>query len=92
MEVKEVTGLIVYLYSLRHVHSLKEYGRVYYVAKRMRYAVLYIDAADKQTTVSKLESLKYVKQVIVSHLNELLGEVTGKKGSNDDTFDDNLGE
>lgn len=77
-KVQLTTGLIIYLHSIKYVRNLRNFGRLSYVSKRMRYAVIYVDADDKETVIKKLQSLNYVKQVVPSKLNELVKEVQGK--------------
>ena len=90
LDIQPTTGLIVYLHSIRHSRNLKSYGRLYYVSKRMRYALLYVNEADREEIMNKLSAQNYVKQVVPSHLNELVQEVEGKKDldDNDDTADE----
>lgn len=56
-------GLIVWMHSLKQVRSLKKFGNIHYVSKRMRYAVIYCDADLCETTIKRLLSLPYVSHV-----------------------------
>ncbi len=71
-------GLIVYLHSLKYIRNLRSFGRLYYVSKRMRYAIIYVQQEDEASTVKKLSNLNYVRQVVPSKLNDLLKEIQGK--------------
>lgn len=89
LTVQPTTGLIVYLHSIRHSRNLKSYGRLYYVSKRMRYGLIYVNKDDEEEITKKLASQNYVKQVVPSHLNELFQEVEGKTElDDDDSVDD----
>jgi len=92
-EIQPTIGLIIYLHSLKYVRNLRNYGRLYYVSKRMRYAIIYVEMDDKEETIAKLKTLNYVKQVVPSKLNELVKEVQGKDPTAldkqfDEDFDD----
>jgi uncharacterized protein YlbG (UPF0298 family) len=90
-KIEPTMGLIVYLYSIKHAKNLKQFGRLYYVSKRMRYALLYIDQDRQTEVIKKLNSENYVKQVVPSHLNELVHEVEGKNTlDEDDSFDEDF--
>ncbi|EEI19877.1 YlbG family protein [Lentilactobacillus hilgardii] len=92
-EIQPTIGLIIYLHSLKYVRNLRNYGRLYYVSKRMRYAIIYVEMDDKDETIAKLKTLNYVKQVVPSKLNELVKEVQSKDPTEldkqfDEDFDD----
>lgn len=84
LTVQPTTGLIVYLHSIRHSRNLKSYGRLYYVSKRMRYGLIYVNKDDEEEITKKLASQSWVKQVVPSNLNELVQEVEGKTELDDD--------
>lgn len=84
LTVQPTTGLIVYLHSIRHSRNLKSYGRLYYVSKRMRYGLIYVNKDDEEEITKKLASQSWVKQVVPSRLNELVQEVEGKTELDDD--------
>ncbi|GAY74115.1 DUF2129 domain-containing protein [Lentilactobacillus kosonis] len=45
--------LIVYLHSPRQVRSLNTFGKVIYFSKRLRYALIYVDAEAKEEVIAK---------------------------------------
>ncbi|HET7628814.1 MAG TPA: DUF2129 domain-containing protein [Bacillales bacterium] len=63
---KERVGLIVWIRSLKPSRSLRKYGNVHYVSKRLKYAVLYCDADNCEQTAERLNALPYVKDVQLS--------------------------
>lgn len=90
-KVQSSIGLIVYLHSFRYVRNLRNFGRLYYVSKHMRYAIIYVDMDDEETTIKKLDALNYVKQVVPSRLKELVDEVRGKDPTAlDEAFDEDF--
>lgn len=67
----ERTGLIVWLKDDRQAKGLEKYGTVHYVSKRMKYAVVYIDAERYEAIVKNLSRLPYVRKVERSLRNEI---------------------
>lgn len=86
-------GIIVWVYSLKQVRNLRRYGSVLYVSKKMKYAVVYLNEADLETSVPKIERLHFVRQVDYSHRPDIemnFAEKIGKKQTYnqvDDGFD-----
>lgn len=58
--------LIVWMYSNKKVKQLQRYGFVYYVSRKMKYAVVYIDVDDAERTIKTLEKLHFVREVELS--------------------------
>lgn len=48
--LNERQGIIVWVYSLRHLKTLKRFGLIHYVSKRMKYVVIYVDKSEVETT------------------------------------------
>lgn len=72
LKIRDKQGLIVYLYSIKQVKNLKNFGSVTYVSKKMRYAMLYIDQDEKtDETIKNISSQRYVKHVVISKINTL---------------------
>ncbi|MED3647263.1 YlbG family protein [Halalkalibacterium halodurans] len=59
-------GMAVYLTSLKFARQLRRFGYVHYVSKKMRYVVLYCNEEAVQTTMKKLQSFHFVKDVQLS--------------------------
>ncbi|ARF18358.1 hypothetical protein CSV61_02505 [Sporosarcina sp. P3] len=59
-------GIIVYLHHLKQAKSLRKFGHVHYISKRMKYVVLYCDMEDVESTITKLERLSAVRKVLPS--------------------------
>lgn len=59
----ERQALIVWLHSLKPAKSLRKYGNVHYVSKKMKYAVLYTNQADAQELAGKISQFSFVKSV-----------------------------
>jgi uncharacterized protein YlbG (UPF0298 family) len=63
----ERQGIIVYLHHLKQAKSLRKYGHVHYISRKMKYVVLYCDQVDIDDTIRKLERLPSVKKVLPSY-------------------------
>ncbi|UCZ51849.1 DUF2129 domain-containing protein [Bacillus shivajii] len=59
-------GLAIWVHSLKQVKQLKRLGNVHYVSRKMKYIVMYCDTDQVEETISKLESLHFVKEVSMS--------------------------
>ena len=64
-------GLIVYLTKLKYIKYLKSYGLIHYVSRKMKYAVIYVDAESVNHILAKLRKLKYVRKVQLSYLTQI---------------------
>ncbi|MFD1465853.1 YlbG family protein [Lapidilactobacillus mulanensis] len=64
--MKERISLSVWLYSLKQVRQLRRYGMIYYISKRMKYVIIYLDESQLEATVKALNNLRFVKKVEVS--------------------------
>lgn len=60
-------GLIVYVHHLKQAKSLRKYGHVHFISRKMKYVVLYTDQETIEATKTKLEKLPYVKSVLESY-------------------------
>lgn len=72
--IQERTGMIVWVNDVKQAKGLEKYGTVHYISKKMRYAVLYVDADRYDDTKKNLSKLPYVKQVELSLRNEIKTE------------------
>ena len=66
-DIVERQGLIVWLYTLKHLKSIRKYGHVHYISKKLKYVVLYVDAYQAAQTVEQLERYHFVRQVDPSY-------------------------
>ena len=66
-DIVERQGLIVWLYTLKHLKSIRKYGHVHYISKKLKYVVLYVDADQAAQTAEQLERYHFVRQVDPSY-------------------------
>lgn len=79
--IKQRQSLIVYVNNLRTIRNLRHYGRIEYVSKKMRYAVIYMDRENIEDVYQKLKSLKFVKKVIYSHWPDIDPDMSDLKAA-----------
>ncbi len=65
--LKNRRGLIIWLNSLKNAKSLRRFGNVYYVSKKMKYVILYCNEDETDQLTNKISSLPYVKKVEKSY-------------------------
>ncbi|MFS0614907.1 DUF2129 domain-containing protein [Lederbergia ruris] len=63
----ERQGLIIWLYNLKNVKTLRRYGNIHYVSKRMKYVVMYTAQAEAEEKAEKLAYMPFVKKVELSY-------------------------
>lgn len=79
--LNERQGIIVWVYSLRHLKTLKRFGLIHYVSKRMKYVVVYVDRVDAEAIEKKLNGLHFVRQVELSYRPEINMNFSERIGS-----------
>ena len=70
-EHKKRCGLAVYLKNLKNIRQLRHYGTIYYVSKKMKYVILYVDEDEKETIKTVLSKQNFVRKVWESHKPEI---------------------
>lgn len=70
-ELTQRQELVVWLKGTKKLNQLKKYGYVYYVSRKMKYAIVYTSAAKATEMQQKLSELACVKKVIVSPRQEI---------------------
>lgn len=76
-------GIIVWMYSLRGQKALKNFGSIYYVSKKMKYAVMYVDKKDLDDIVKKVSKMRFVKKVELSFRDEVDMNFEAKIGASE---------
>lgn len=56
-------GLTVWLYTTKYVNKLKRYGLLHYVSRKMNYAIIYVDKADRERTEKYLKKQHFVRDI-----------------------------
>lgn len=65
--MRDRQGLIVYVHHLKQAKSLRKFGHVHFISRRLKYVVMYVDQDAVETAKEKLEKLPYVKAVLESY-------------------------
>lgn len=103
LEVNERQGIVVWVYSLKHMKTLKRQGMIHYVSKQMKYVVLYVDRSEIDEVEKKLNSFHFVRKVERSHrpeidmnfdhvLKELSEEAKKEEPENNETHENTFSE
>ncbi|EMG29037.1 hypothetical protein X560_1376 [Listeria fleischmannii 1991] len=72
-------AVIVWMNHLKQVRSLKRFGNVHYVSRKLKYAVLYCDMNELEAISTKIARFNYVKRVEPSFRPFLKTEYESKK-------------
>ncbi len=64
----ERTQIIVYFKTPKVLKRVKKVGNITYYHKKRRYAVVYIDTQDAESTIASLNELRHVKSVDYSRI------------------------
>ncbi|AXQ79172.1 DUF2129 domain-containing protein [Streptococcus chenjunshii] len=70
-------GIAVYLYYNRDARKLNRIGDIIYHSRRMRYLLIYVDKTVLADKLAELSRLKFVKEVKVSHLDDINCDFVG---------------
>lgn len=60
-------SLIVWVYNLRQLKTLKKFGPIAYVSRKMKYVIIYMDESAVEQAKGALEKLHFVKGVDFSY-------------------------
>ena len=87
-------GIIVWVYSLKQLKTLKRYGLVHFVSRKMKYVVLYVNEETVEEVEEKLQTLHFVRQVERSYRQDIemnfadrIGTKAAYKVKDDDELD-----
>lgn len=84
-------AVIVWLHNTKPAKSLRKYGNVHYVSKRMKYAVVYCNQNEIAEVTEKLNSLSFVKKVEPSFKPFLKTEYENSKPDKAKEYDYKIG-
>lgn len=63
LTVKKRRCLIIWVYSLKQLKTLKRYGLVHYVSRKMKYVVVYMNEDEIELAEPKISGLHFVRKV-----------------------------
>ncbi|MEI5906050.1 YlbG family protein [Bacillus spongiae] len=87
----ERQGMVVWLYHLKHAKSLRRFGHVHYVSKKLKYVVIYCNKEDIKATMGKLSQFSYVKKVEPSFKPSINTEYENSKPDKAKEYDYKIG-
>lgn len=77
-------GLVVWVYSLKHLRQLRRFGYIHYASKKMKYVVLYVNEQEVESTIDKLNKQFFVRSVDVSYRPDINMNFTNRLGNEED--------
>ncbi|WP_071131047.1 YlbG family protein [Enterococcus timonensis] len=83
-ELQPRRSLTVFCYSLKQLKTLRRFGLVQYVSRRMKYVVIYMDEEMVEENIKKINALHFVRQVLPSYRPDIdmnFGERVGTKAA-----------
>ncbi|WP_088005789.1 YlbG family protein [Indiicoccus explosivorum] len=89
--MRDRQGLIVYVNHLKQAKSLRKYGHVQFISRKLKYAVVYVDQESAAAMKEKLEKLPYVKKVQESYRPFLKTEFENAKPDKAKEYDYKMG-
>lgn len=89
--MKERQGLIVYVSQLKHAKSLRKFGNVHYISRKLKYVVLYCNRDEINGTINKIQRLPFVKDVVPSYRPFLKTEFENAKPDKAKEYDYKIG-
>lgn len=84
-------GLIVYVHQLKHAKSLRKYGHIQFISRRLKYVVMYCDVEEIEAMKIKLQRLPFVKDVVESYRPFLKTEFENSKPDKAKEYDYKVG-
>lgn len=84
-------GIIVFLHHLKQAKSLRKYGHVHYISRRMKYVVIYCNRDETEAVMQKLRKLSFVKEVVESYRPFLKTEYENAKPDKAKEYDYKVG-
>ncbi|PKG22150.1 YlbG family protein [Niallia nealsonii] len=84
-------GIIVWLYSLKQAKTLRRFGNVHYISKRLKYVVIYTNQEEVEQIMAKINTYSYVKKVEPSYKPYLKVEFENSKPDKAKEYDYKMG-
>lgn len=63
LELVKRRAVIVWVYSLKNLKTLKRFGMIHYVSRRMKYVVIYMNDDEYEAAEEKINKLHFVRKV-----------------------------
>ncbi|GGC82913.1 YlbG family protein [Enterococcus wangshanyuanii] len=63
LNIQKRRCLVVWVYSLKQLRTLKRFGLIHYVSRRMKYVVIYMNEEDIEASEVKINGLHFVRKV-----------------------------
>lgn len=63
----ERQSLMVWLYTLKHLKTVRKYGAIHYISNRLKYVVLYVNKDQADKVMQELKKYHFVRNVEPSY-------------------------
>mgnify|MGYP003366596985 FL=1 len=84
-------GIVVYVNQLKHAKSLRKYGHVHFISRKLKYVIMYCNQEDVEAIIQKLQRLPFVKSVEPSYRPFLKTEFENAKPDKAKEYDYKIG-
>ncbi len=91
IQMQERQGIIVYVHQLKHAKSLRKYGHVHYISRKLKYVLIYCNRDEIESTINKIQRLPFVKDVVESYRPFLKTEFENAKPDKAKEYDYKIG-
>lgn len=89
--MNERQGLIVYVHQMKHAKSLRKYGHVNFISRKLKYVVIYCNRDEIESLKNKIQRLPFVKDVVESYRPLLKTEFENSKPDKAKEYDYKVG-
>lgn len=74
-------SIIVWLYNLKNLNSLKQFGKIDYVSKKMKYVIVYMNESDVETSLKRIKKLHFVRDIEISYRPDIVMDFDNRLGN-----------
>ncbi|MBS7576143.1 MULTISPECIES: YlbG family protein [unclassified Enterococcus] len=67
MSINQRRLIAIYFYNPRFLKNLKRFGEVFYISRKLKYALMYVDESDLDKILSQIQKLHFVREVEKSY-------------------------
>lgn len=71
MKLIERQALIIWLYSTKNIKKLRKHGYIYYISRRMKYAVMYVNKNEAEEIKKEISAYFFVREVEFSYRDDI---------------------
>lgn len=84
-------GIIVWFKHRKNIKQIRRYGHLIYASKKLKYAIIYVNQSDIETTEQKLKKFSFVKRIDRSYKPFLRTQFERVKPDKEKRYDYKIG-